>query len=74
VEVIDGTPQPRPLIPCQCNAPTRPGLVLDPFVGSGTTLRVARSLRRDGLGIELAPHYADLARTRAGYSEAPEAA
>ena len=37
-------------------ASTRPGdLVLDPFVGSGTTLRVARRLRRRSIGIELNP-------------------
>jgi site-specific DNA-methyltransferase (adenine-specific) len=67
VRVVQGVPQPRPLVPCRCGAPTRPGLVLDPFAGSGTTLRVARGLGRDGLGIELAPRYAELARTRAGF-------
>ena len=29
------------------------GLVLDPFVGSGTTVRVARSLGRHGIGLDL---------------------
>jgi DNA modification methylase len=67
VEVVNGVPQRRPLVPCACDAPTRPGLVLDPFVGSGTTLRVARALDRDGVGIELAPRYVELARARAGY-------
>jgi DNA modification methylase len=66
VETISGKPQPRPLVPCRCNAPTRPGLVLDAFCGSGTTLKVARALGRDGLGIELAPRYAEVARRRAG--------
>jgi DNA modification methylase len=37
-------------------ASTRPGdVVLDPFAGSGTTLRVARRLRRRSIGIELNP-------------------
>lgn len=41
------------------------GVVLDPFVGSGTTTAVARRLGRPWLGIELDEHYADLARKRA---------
>ncbi|HEV7564375.1 MAG TPA: site-specific DNA-methyltransferase [Microbacteriaceae bacterium] len=66
VTFLAGTPQSRPFVPCGCNAATRPGLVLDPFAGSGTTLRVARDLGRDVLGIELHPGYAQLARERAG--------
>ena len=46
-------------------ASTRPGgLVLDPFAGSGTTLRVARRLRRASIGIELSPHSADYAQEK----------
>ena len=66
VTFIEGKPQRRPLMSCDCLAPTRPGLVLDPFAGSGTTLKVARDLGRDALGIELNPDYAALARRRAG--------
>jgi len=40
------------------------GIVLDPFVGSGTTAVVARRLGRRFLGIELVPGYAALARRR----------
>ena len=69
VTYLEGQPQTRPQVPCGCGAPTRPGLVLDPFVGSGTTLKVARALARDGLGIELSPRFAHLARERAGYAE-----
>ncbi|HEV7495000.1 MAG TPA: site-specific DNA-methyltransferase [Baekduia sp.] len=74
VKQVDGQAQPRPLVPCGCEAATRPGLVLDPFVGSGSTLRAARALRRDGLGIELAPRYAQVARARAGYELEQDAA
>jgi site-specific DNA-methyltransferase (adenine-specific) len=66
VTFLAGTPQTRPLVPCGCGAPTRGGLVLDPFAGSGTTLKVARELGRDALGIELHPGFAALARDRAG--------
>lgn len=62
----NGRPQSRPFVPCGCQAPTRPGLVLDPFGGSGTVAEVARSLGRDWLLIELNPDYAELARMRLG--------
>lgn len=62
----DGQPQARPFVPCGCGAATRPGLVLDPFGGSGTVAAVARSLGRDWLLIELNPDYAALARERLG--------
>ncbi len=75
VRVIDGEARPRPLVPCGCGASTKPGLVLDPFCGSGTTLKVARNLGRDALGIELSPRFAALARQRASIVEpATEAA
>lgn len=66
VRFLAGRAMPRPIEPCGCGMPTRPGLVLDPFAGSGTTLRVARALGRDALGIELKPQFAALARDRAG--------
>jgi site-specific DNA-methyltransferase (adenine-specific) len=62
-------PQPRALVPCDCEAPTRPGLVLDPFMGSGTTALVARQHKRDWLGIELNPRYIDLAYERLAHAE-----
>jgi DNA modification methylase len=39
-------------------------LVLDPFLGSGTTAQVARALGRDWIGCELSEAYAELARER----------
>jgi site-specific DNA-methyltransferase (adenine-specific) len=74
VTYLAGAPQPRPLAPCGCHAPTRPGLVLDPFAGSGTTLKVARALGRDALGIELNPEFASVARRRAGLAPIEKAA
>ena len=41
-----------------------PATVLDPFLGSGTTLLVARKLGRNGIGIELSEAYAEMARQR----------
>jgi DNA modification methylase len=40
------------------------GLVLDPFMGSGTTAVVCRRLGRHYLGFELIPEYVELARRR----------
>lgn len=36
--------------------------VLDPFMGSGTTLRVAKQFGRNAIGIEIMPEYVALAR------------
>jgi site-specific DNA-methyltransferase (adenine-specific) len=44
----------------------RPGIVLDPFAGSGTTLAAATGCGRDAIGIDLDERNADLARDRVG--------
>lgn len=49
---------------CDCFAPSRPGVVLDPFFGTGTVGAVASKHGRDWLGIELNRRYANLARGR----------
>ncbi|WP_100463997.1 DNA-methyltransferase [Mycobacteroides abscessus] len=49
---------------CQCPNSPEPGIVLDPFIGSGTTAIAAEHLHRDWVGIELNPEFAHLARTR----------
>jgi len=41
-----------------------PGVVLDPFMGSGTTALVARKLGRRAVGVELSPEYAALCAKR----------
>ncbi len=49
---------------CSCGVSWRPGVVLDPFLGSGTVAAVATRLRRDWLGIELNPAFAELTEER----------
>jgi DNA modification methylase len=45
---------------CDCGREDwRPGIVLDPFLGSGTTLQVARELMLNGVGLDLAHTYLD---------------
>jgi site-specific DNA-methyltransferase (adenine-specific) len=39
-------------------------IVLDPFVGSGTTCRVANTLKRRWLGIDINPEYIEMSRGR----------
>lgn len=46
------------------------GVVLDPFIGSGTTGLVAKKLGRNYIGIELNPAYIKIAQNRIG--EVPE--
>jgi hypothetical protein len=49
-----------------CGHAYRPGVVLDPFGGSGTTLRVAHGNGRSGVGIDLDGRNYELARQRVG--------
>jgi len=61
---------------CECDGVDRrlvtvPCTVLDPFLGSGTTIAVARKLGRRGIGCELNPEYIELARERIGKAERP---
>ena len=49
---------------CECGGDPVPGIILDPFMGSGTVGLVAKKLGRDFLGIELNPEYIEIAERR----------
>ena len=50
---------------CNCETDAiEPCLVLDPFLGSGTTILTALRLGRRAVGIELNPEYAEMAKNR----------
>jgi len=52
---------------CACpepTAPTRPGVVLDPFGGTGTTALVAHALGRHGISVDMSADYCRLAGWR----------
>jgi len=53
----------RPTCSCK-NEGTGRCIVLDPFVGSGTTLWVAERFGRDSIGIEINPKYCELVKKR----------
>jgi len=49
---------------CRCRAGVRPGIVLDPFFGTGTVGVVAAAHGRDWLGVEISPASVRLAEQR----------
>ena len=49
---------------CGCNAGFKPGIVLDPFFGSGTVGLVAEQMGLQWCGIELNPEYIEIAKKR----------
>ena len=49
---------------CACDADVVPAIVLDPFVGSGTTVAVAQALGRRGVGLDLNREYLGIAAKR----------
>ena len=60
-----GRVEPRTLVWTDCGHDAyRPGVVLDPFVGSGTTAVVARAMRRHAVGIDGSAEYLDIAKRR----------
>ena len=64
----NGHPCPKPIrfwtklmVRCQ---PENTGIILDPFMGSGTTLRAAKDLGRKAIGIEIEEKYCEIAARR----------
>ena len=55
--------------PCVLAGCPEGGVVLDPFLGSGTTAMVAQESGRRAIGIELNPEYIAIARMRLGIGE-----
>lgn len=65
IRALGGTAARAALAPtCACKAACESGVVLDPFMGSGTTAVAAEKLQRDWIGIELNPDFAAAARRR----------
>ena len=58
---------------CISLAPGEPQLVVDPFMGSGTTLRAAKDLGLRAIGIEIEQEYCDVAVRRMGQGSLFEA-
>jgi len=54
----------QPTCKCEVTEPPLPCIVLDPFLGSGTTAAEANNLDRCYVGIEVNPGYIDLAQER----------
>lgn len=57
-------------MPIKAGCP-KDGLVLDPFMGSGTTALVAKRFGRNFIGFELNPEYIKIANKRISEVETP---
>jgi hypothetical protein len=57
--------------PCILAGSPAGGIVLDPFLGSGTTAAVAKELGRQYIGIEINPGYIELAHQRLAKVQLP---
>ncbi len=63
----NNNPHPAPFpveLAQRCIAATTAEVILDPFIGSGTTAIAAAALKRDWIGIDISPEYCKLAGER----------
>lgn len=66
-----GNPHPAPFplaLAERVISSTTAGVILDPFLGSGTTAVAARNMGREYIGIEKSPEYCEIARQRVNQS------
>ena len=64
-EMNNPHPAPFPIsLAERCIKSTDAGIILDPFMGSGTVAVAAKRLERSYIGIEISPEYCRLAQTR----------
>ena len=60
-EMNNSHPAPYPIaLASRCIESTNAQIVLDPFMGSGTTAVVSQKMNRKWLGSELSPNYCEL--------------
>ncbi len=62
---------PELIEPCILSGSEKGDIILDPFMGSGTTAAVAKSLGRDYIGCELHENYGDLIKKRVSEYHVP---
>ena len=63
--IVEGHPAPKPLaLMKKLTEIFDPATIIDPFMGSGTTLRAAKDLGRKAIGIEIEERYCEIAAKR----------